>query len=399
MPPACITVIRFESFPIGDGFTFDSRYIHLTYKKHVRKCIIDAVFRRLTTIAGVADSHVWETVTHDDGSENDHTHYAKIFDERVRFSGSRRLDIDYVDEDGQHHILHPNILPVKSAKQMEVIFMSYHRGWKQGGDGKMHHDPPVQCIQDIPPELEFSEMQMQELLDAKSLVEACNVVSVRAHTVADVRALRDSEAKRPCKFTHKHDRGSFKSLIMLDTWAVVWIWGATGSGKTKWACAQFENPLLIKPFNSVGALEAIKKQFVEGHHDGIVCDEADLGFMKREQAIAFLDADEPATLDVRFSSFTLLPVKKIFISNFDPAGLLPIDTSGAIARRIDIILPLVDGQLTYYPRGQPLPGFERTASPLTAVRPFVAPRGLHTPVQTHRLSPLGIPPPEAFLTQ
>ena len=73
MPPACITVIRFESFPIGDGFTFDSRYIHLTYKKHVRKCIIDAVFRRLTTIAGVADSHVWETVTHDDGSENDHT--------------------------------------------------------------------------------------------------------------------------------------------------------------------------------------------------------------------------------------------------------------------------------------------------------------------------------------
>ena len=79
-----MTVIRFESFPIGDGFTFDSRYIHLTYKKHVRKCIIDAVFRRLTTIAGVADSHVWETVTHDDGSENDHTHYANA---RLRANG------------------------------------------------------------------------------------------------------------------------------------------------------------------------------------------------------------------------------------------------------------------------------------------------------------------------
>ena len=58
--------------------------------------------------------------------------------------------------------------------------------------------------------------------------------------------------------------------------------------------------------------------------------------MTREQVIAFLDMDEEFQCDVRFTSFSLAPVRKIFISNPDASTLYPRDESGAIARRLRI---------------------------------------------------------------
>ena len=77
--------------------------------------------------------------------------------------------------------------------------------------------------------------------------------------------------------------------------------------------------------------------------------------------------------------------------------LMPMDETGAIARRFDMIHIK---QKTYYEPGRPLPGWERPvarqASPLTGDRPFVAPRALHTPQQPVRqFSPL-VPPPAAL---
>ena len=95
-------------------------------------------------------------------------------------------------------------------------------------------------------------------------------------------------------------------------------------------------------------------------------------------------------------------LRKLLISNTEPKTgaekqLLPKDETGAIARRFDIIHIQ---QKTYYEPGRPLPGWERPvarqASPLTGDRPFVAPRGLHTPQQPVRqFSPL-VPPPAAL---
>ena len=71
------------------------------------------------------------------------------------------------------------------------------------------------------------------------------------------------------------------------------------------------------------------------HGFGLVCVEADLSFMSRQQAIAFVDPDEPCTLDVRYRSFTLpAGVKKLLISNPDPKRLYPADPHGAIGRRV-----------------------------------------------------------------
>jgi hypothetical protein len=72
--------------------------------------------------------------------------------------------------------------------------------------------------------------------------------------------------------------------------------------------------------------------------------------MSRQQVIALFDLDEPATLDVRYKSFSLpAGVRKILISNPAPDGLLPDDPHGAIARRFT---PLRITEPTWYQAAQ-----------------------------------------------
>ena len=115
----------------------------------------------------------------------------------------------------------------------------------------------------------------------------------------------------------------------------MWVYGGSGMGKTKWAASLASNPCMIKPFDSVGCVEAIMRKFDPSVHDVLILDEADLTFFTRVQAIAFVDADEDFEMDVRFKSFTMpRGVKKIIISNPPPSALIPSDPHGAIMRRI-----------------------------------------------------------------
>ncbi len=238
-----------------------------------------------------------------------------LFDGRLHLVGSRKFDIVYLeydaDLDSWEHA-HPHILPKVTIGQMEQLFTSYHVGRKFDiALGKYKYEKPVALQQEMPLDFQWGRAILEEIVAAPSLLEACSVGEVRARTVADVKSIRDeSEAAKRAKYTHKYDKASFLSLGP-PSWTILWVHGATNLGKTKWAAAQFENPLLIKPFTSVGALEAIKKQFNPKFHDGIVCDEADLRFMGRENVISFFDADDDATLDVRYTHFTLPPIKKI----------------------------------------------------------------------------------------
>jgi len=171
-----------------------------------------------------------------------------------------------------------------------------------------------------------------------------------------------------------YDRSSFLNLAP-PRWNVLWVHGATNLGKTQWAAAQFHSPCVIKPFDSVGCLEALSRMYDATLHDGLVLDEADLRFMTRAQVIAFFDPDEPCTLDVRYRAFTLpAGVKKIVISNPDPATLSPPDPYHAISRRFQT---LEVTSKTYGPRapvaGLPLmaPAGNPVDSPMTA--PFLSP--------------------------
>ena len=164
--------------------------------------------------------------------------------------------------------------------------------------------------------------------------------AVRPRTVNDVAKLREEMAAHAAKkFNHKYPKESF-TLKFPDA-HVIHLYGPSGFGKTKAAVAQFENPCMVKPFDSIGCLEALSRSFDPNLHDGLVLDEADLTFMSRQQVIAFIDPDEDCTLDVRFKSFTLpANLKKIIVSNEHPTKCYPPDPFGAIARRIKV-LPVI----------------------------------------------------------
>ena len=210
---------------------------------------------------------------------------------------------------------------------------------------------------------------------APSDFEGCVAGQVRVRTVADVKALR-AEFKQVKKFKHLYDASTF-TLKEPPNWHVIHLHGGTGLGKTKWAVSRFRNPWVQKPFDSVGCLESLEKNFDPEQHDGIVLDEANLTFLSRQQVIALFDPDEDCTLDVRFKSFTLpAGVKKIVVSNEPPAQLYPPDPHGAIARRF------MQCHVTVPTYGVPVP------TPAPARAPLA-------PITFPHLSPATVPGPHA----
>ena len=122
---------------------------------------------------------------------------------------------------------------------------------------------------------------------------------VRPRSVNDVKVLREEASGQASKrFKHKYAAETFRPGIAPPDWDILHVHGPTGVGKTKWAVAQFKNPLLIKPFKCVGGLEKIKRQFDPKMHDGIVCDEANLRFMSREEVRIMNVPNVPTTVIV-----------------------------------------------------------------------------------------------------
>lgn len=338
-------VFRIEPQEIPDDFVWKERMYHLTYAEHIDFARIHETVRRATSVPLVGWSFVKEraVTVYDDGTGADvyeHTHAALMFKTNLNLKGCRKFDVFVPDSaSGLVNQYHPNVQPKVNLVQMEQIFSSYHKGRKYCTEtGKYRFEPPVEHEFKLPPCFEFTAAILDEVIKAPSLKEACMAGAVRPRTVNDIKALRDDDASdRGRKFRHLFDPSSF--TLKAPNFDALHVWGATGLGKTKWAVAQFENPLLIKPFNSVGCLEAITKRFCSTVHDGIVLDEADLRFLTREQVITFLDVDEECVLDVRYKSFFLpAGVKKILISNPSPLGLYPAvvnnEMDPAISRRL-----------------------------------------------------------------
>ena len=333
---------KFDPQPIPQDYTFNGKNHHLTYPGFISKSDLLATAGRATTVPleGWSACHEDTSFVGEDGVEVEgykHTHFCMMFKARIKVTGSRAFDIRIPDDNGFPDQIHPNIQPGVTAAHCETIFADYHAGRKYSVEaGKFVFKAPVWRDFKLPPLFEFQRAIMQEMINAPTLQEACIAGQVRPRTVNDVKTLRDDSAAAPKIFKHLFDRSTFVDLH-LRPWTHLHIWGPTGIGKTKWACAQGANPCLIKPFNSVGCLEAIRKQFNPQVHDLLVLDEADLRFMTRETAIGFLDFDEDCTLSVRFTSFTLSAgVRKILISNPEAKTLYPEDKSGAIDRRLTV---------------------------------------------------------------
>ena len=339
-------VFKMKPTSIPDGFNWRSHMYHLTYSGLIPSEDVLEKVRRVTSTPLVGWSVVWEdtSYTDDQGVYQQgytHTHVALIFKARLNLTGSRLMDIYTEDNNGQVSCVHPNIQPKVNMVQMEVIFHDYHPGRKYSIElGKIVYKEPIKHDFHLPPEWEFNRAIMLDIVRAPSLFEACIAGQVRPRTISDVKALREAGEGHIKRVVQKYDRASFKTLFPPG-WQVVHVWGGTGLGKTKVAIAQFDNACFIKPFNSIGCLEALCRRYDSNLHDGIILDEADLRFLPREVVIALFDPDEDCVLDLRFKSCDTLPAaaKKILISNKDPKKCYPPDVDedgtpiGAIERR------------------------------------------------------------------
>lgn len=376
--PHCRNQIAMHTFnltpqAVPANFKWRSDRYHLTYSGYIPLADLLNMVANVTSTPLIGYSICHENT---DRMENGttiegykHTHWAMIFKARLMLQGARKFDITYTNGvDGELAHAHPNIQPKVTMAAMEQLFTQYHAGRKFDiTTGSMKYKIPLLHEMKLPEEWEWNREVMNEICAASSLFEACIAGQVRPRSVMDLRALRDDTADRAAKmFHHLYDPASFRDICpkfaaQEPGFGALHVWGPSGVGKTKWACAQFKNPCFIKPFDSIGCLESLAKQFDPELHDGLVLDEADLTFMSRQQVIAFLDMDEPCTLNVRYKAFTLpAGVRKLIISNPSPEKLYPADPHGAIARRFKT---LKINEQTW--QGTPLSPIVNGATPLT----------------------------------
>lgn len=325
----------------ADGpFEINGRNFLLTLKDALPKENVLASIRRATSvpIEGFAYSHEDTSKDLPNGVRQVgyiHTHFAVRFKSRIKIFGARKFDVYMgVDTSGSDVWVHPNIQKL-STLHLEQCMTQYLAGRKYDVEkGATVYTEPLKYECELPPAFEFTRAMIEDMIEAPSLLEACVAGQVRPRSVSDVRALRDEAAQAPKQFKHRFDKATFKILPVPPSWHFLHIHGGTGLGKTKWAVAQFKNPCVVKPFNSIGCVEVLLKKFDPAIHDGVVLDEADFKFMSVDTLKGFTDPDEDCTLTVRFKAEELPPIRKIAVSNPSPQDLYPKDPSGAIARRV-----------------------------------------------------------------
>ena len=323
--------------PLVDDWKFRGKMFHFTYKDFIPPDELHRLTKSATStpVRGYTIVHERTETTEvtQFGSvttEYEHTHYGVIFQSLINLTGSRKFDAHVGAEQ-----YHPNIQNKVTMVAMEQIFLHYHRGRKYSIEvGKMLYTKPVFLEQKLPTEFEWTEEILKDIISAPTLVAALVAGQVRPRSVNDVKTVRDDAAGDRKRFQHLFPANSFH-LKPPPAPHALWVHGGTGLGKTKAACSWFSNPCLIKPFDTIGCLEAVMRKFDPTVHDGLILDEADLRFLTRQQVIALLDSDEDCEMDVRFKSFTIpAGVKKILISNPSPNGLIPTDPAGAVNRRM-----------------------------------------------------------------
>lgn len=116
------------------------------------------------------------------------------------------------------------------------------------------------------------------------------------------------------------DRTS-KALVLL---------GPSGLGKTQWALAQFESPLLISHSDGLKALRP--------DHDAIIFDDMSFSHWPRTSAIHLTDLECDRQLNVKFGCVTVpARLPRIITSNSSWDELFPVDEPGAIKRRCKVV--------------------------------------------------------------
>lgn len=302
----------------GKKFQMCGKKFHLTYAGHLDH---QQLLAFLKTAAG--GKLKWYSIVWEIGTKTvdyPHTHVAFESGQKITSRSCKKFDFQ-PGPDALGVILpivHPNIRMLTTDEYVS-------RTWKY------HEKAPIKrTVSDFCPVR--SKNWMVDLQKCSSLSEACEICSVAPRTVACVQALmnaRDSSQIIPdivgqCSWT----------LTAPSGWKVLFLTGGTGLGKTRWALAQFNSPLLVSHLEDL-------KLFRQGQHDGIVFDDISFAHLTSTVGIHLLDWEMPRTLNVKHGSVTIpAETRKIFTSNSTLADTFPPATDKvyeAYERRVKVI--------------------------------------------------------------
>lgn len=152
----------------------------------------------------------------------------------------------------------------------------------------------------------------REAFNAPTVAEALAIIREKRprdyalHSDAIERTIRKI---RPSVHIHLYDISMFKAPPLEFNKKAILLWGATNTGKTQYALANFKNPLLVRHLDKLS-------EFNKELHDGIVFDDIELKNRPPTSIIYLLDWDCESDIHIRYKVATIpAQTKKIFTSN------------------------------------------------------------------------------------
>jgi len=292
-------------------FKLCGKKFHLTYKTHLN------LEEYLTWLEAEVGELVWYSLVNENGTSQPpldypHTHVAFECQKKLNRNNSRVLD---------YQGIHPNIKPI-GTKDHAVKIWNYH--------GKA---PVERMKSEVGPSPAGSASEVWDMAcAAPTLKAAAKLLNIEPRTLMDLKLMRAS-VEVDCTMAPISEECCW-TLKAPANWRVIFAWGETGTGKTRWALAQFKSPLLVS------SMEDLKKYRPDAH-DGLVFDDMSFTALDPQNAIHLTDWEAPRTLRVLYGSVTLpAQTRKIFTSNVPWSSVFPAMTEAhhaAVQRRLTVI--------------------------------------------------------------
>lgn len=292
-------------------FKLCGKKFHLTYSSHLD------LENFLTFLEAEVGELVWYSLVNENGTSQGplvypHTHVAFECRNKLNRNSSRALD--YMG-------IHPNIKPISTKEHAQKIWV-YH--------GK---DPVERMQSENGPCASESASELWDLAaKAPTLKEAAKILNIQPRTLMELKLLRSNvEVDTTMAPIHLECCWTLKAPA---NWRCIYAWGPTGTGKTRWALAQFKSPLLVSHTEDL-------KKYRPAVHDGIVFDDMSFKDFAPNIAIHLTDFEAPRTINAKYGSVTLPAcTRKIFTSNVPWEACFPDmgeGHHGAVARRLTVI--------------------------------------------------------------
>ena len=179
----------------------------------------------------------------------------------------------------------------------------------------------------------FDDACFDAIKKASSLGEACVLAGIEVKSVTDLVHIRADRKKVDMRIPPIVNQGTWTfEHYPWDKDCVIFS-GVSGAGKTRFAISHCEDPDLVC---IARCAEDLKR--VDAETELIIFDDFDFGQYSIEQCIHFVDTEVPTSLNVKYGSVNLpAGMRRIITTNKSFDELFPLDSHGAVRRRVDII--------------------------------------------------------------